>query len=115
MNLIPSRRGGMPETIAVLVTNAGSTRTMCPFFGKCDGVLVFDPHGNDPDFLPNGGRSAEALCELILGSRATRLVCGYISDKDKKRLRAAGIDVRLGSCACSIEELVGTFDELQEA
>jgi len=112
MNVIQARPGAAPRVAAVLVTNAGTAHAVCPFFGKCDGVLIVDPIRDTTEFLPNERRTADTLCDLIVKSGVSRLVCGFISDTDKKRLRSAGIDVRLGSCACSVNDLVANFDGL---
>lgn len=115
MSVSPPNLGGSRRSAAILVTNTGSTRAMCPFFGKCDGILVIDPIEGPTDFLPNEHHTADALCDLIVKSGVVRLVCGFISYADKDRLRAAGIDVRLGSCASSTEELVANFADLLKA
>lgn len=83
--------------------------------GKCDGILVIDPFEGLTDFLQNEHHTADALCDLIVKSGVVRLVCGFISSPDKDRLRFAGIDVRLGSCASSTKGLVANFAELPEA
>jgi predicted Fe-Mo cluster-binding NifX family protein len=101
--------------IAVLVMGPDGATTLCPFFGKCDGVLLVDLENGPPTFLPNERRTAEGLCELILTSGAHQLVCGFIGEAEKRRLRAAGIDVRLGSCTCSIGESAACFDDLPKA
>lgn len=94
---------------------SGSDVSVCPFFGKCDGIVLIDPAAGTRDFLCNGDRTNSTLCEVILGARPARLVCGFIGETDKRKLRAAGIDVRLGSCSCSVDELIESFDTLPEA
>jgi hypothetical protein len=42
-------------------------------------------------------------------------LCGFIATGEKKVLRAAGIDIRVGSCACAVDELVASFSTLPEA
>jgi predicted Fe-Mo cluster-binding NifX family protein len=112
MNVTPPRPGAAPRSTAVLVTNAGTAYAVWPFFGKCDGVLIVDLIRDSTKFLLNEHQTADALCDLIVKSGISRLVCGFISETDKNRLRSAEIDVRLGSCACSVNDLVANFDEL---
>jgi predicted Fe-Mo cluster-binding NifX family protein len=110
----PASTSSAPRT-AVTVMQSGPGVGVCPFFGRCDGIVLIDPAAGTRDFLRNGDRTSSTLCEVILGARPARLVCGFIGETDKCRLRAAGIDVRLGSCACSVDELIGCFDTLPEA
>lgn len=58
---------------------------------------------------------AKPLCELILELRPQRLICGFIDEREKERLCAAGVDIRLGSCAYSVDELVTSFASLPRA
>jgi len=53
--------------------------------------------------------------KLILATGVDGLVCGFIGEPEIRRLRAAGIDVRLGSGRCSVEELVASFCTLPKA
>jgi predicted Fe-Mo cluster-binding NifX family protein len=101
--------------IAVLVMGSDGATTLCPFFGKCDGILLVDRGDGSHAFVPNDQRTAEALCDLIHKSGADHLVCGFIGEAEKRKLSAAGIDVRLGSCACSIDELTDGFYDLPKA
>jgi hypothetical protein len=91
--------------VAVLVMVASGAPTFCPFFGKCDGFLVIDRANNIREFYPNEDRTADSLCDLIVQSGAGRLVCGFIPELAKRRLRAAGIDIRLGACTLYVDEL----------
>jgi predicted Fe-Mo cluster-binding NifX family protein len=101
--------------IAVTVMDFGSGPTPCPFFGKCDGIAVVDMETGVRLLQMNPPRTPETLCGLILASDVNGLVCGYIAEAEAERLRTAGIDVRLGSCQCSIDELVACFCDLPEA
>jgi predicted Fe-Mo cluster-binding NifX family protein len=100
---------------ALLVMHSDREMALCPFFGKCDGVLVIDPHEKSQEFHANEQHTAMAICDLILKTDAGRLVCGFVGEPEKQRLRAAGIDVRLGSCACAVEDLAAAFDDLPRA
>tara|TARA_R110000787_G_scaffold20785_56_gene61854 strand:- start:951 stop:1298 length:348 start_codon:yes stop_codon:yes gene_type:complete len=100
---------------AVTVMNSGGKPELCPFFGKCDGLLVLDAKDDSFEFRPNEGRTPESLCNLIVAAKPNRLICGYVGDPEKKKLRASGIDVRLGSCSCSVDELSAGFSDLPEA
>lgn len=94
--------------------NAGRGLTPCPLFAKCDGVLLVEPD-RSRSYYPNTGGTARSLSELIRNVGADRLVCGYIGSAEKNLLLAVGIDVRLGSCACTIDELVASFSTLPTA
>lgn len=101
--------------IAVTVMDFGSGPTPCPFFGKCDGILVLDSDTGAREFHENPPRTPKTLCDVILASGADGLVCGFIAEPEIIRLRAAGIDVRLGSGKCSVEELAACFCDLPQA
>jgi len=88
---------------------------LCPFFCKCDGLLVIDPDSGSREFHANPPGTAEGMCDLILKTGAHRLVLGFIGGPAAQKLRAAGIDIRLGSCAGAVEELALGFDDLPAA
>jgi predicted Fe-Mo cluster-binding NifX family protein len=104
-----------PSRIAVTVMDFGSGPAPCPFFGKCDGIVVLDAVTGIRQFHGNPPRTPKSLCDLILASGVDGLVCGFIAEPEIVRLRTAGIDVRLGSGACSIEELAQCFCDLPPA
>ncbi len=99
---------------AVLVMNCDQGPTLCPLFAKCDGVLLIEPDGSTT-FHPNNEGTAQSLSELIRAAGARRFVCSFIGRAQKKILRAAGIDIRVGSCAHTIDELVAAFSTLPKA
>jgi predicted Fe-Mo cluster-binding NifX family protein len=103
----------MRTVITVMNSQAGPT--LRPFFGKCDGVLIVDGTANAIVFHPNPDRTAESLCELLLKIKPERLICGFVGAPELKKLRAAGTDVRLGSCIRTIVELIGSFHDLPRA
>jgi hypothetical protein len=104
-----------PSSIAVTVMDPGSGPVPCAFFGKCDGIVVLDTATGARGFHPNTHRTPQSLCNLILATGAGRLVCGFIREPEIRRLRAAGIDVRLGSGGCSVDDLATCFCDLPEA
>ena len=98
----------------VLVMNAGQGLTLCPVFAKCDGVLLIEPDGSR-SYYQNTEGTARSLSALVLNTRSERLLCGFIATAEKEVLQAAGIDIRVGSCACAVDELVTSFSTLPEA
>jgi len=94
---------------------AGSTPLLCPFFSKCDGILLVDSADQSTEFFPGERSHAKSMCDLILKLRPTRIICGFIDDPETERLRSAGIDVRLGACTTSIDDLVSSFSMLSKA
>lgn len=101
--------------IAVTVMDFGSGLAPCPFFGKCDGIIVLDADTGVREFHANPPRTPGSLCDLILARHVDGLVCGFVAEPEILRLRAAGIDVRLGSGRCSVEELAECFCRLPHA
>jgi predicted Fe-Mo cluster-binding NifX family protein len=85
---------------------------LCPFFGKCDGLAVIDSETGSREFYPNTQHTADTMCQLILEAGVHRLVLGFVPGPAAQKLHAAGVDVRLGSCVCAIEELAQCFDAL---
>ena len=110
-----SRKSARAGQTALLVMKSGAFPLLCPFFSKCDGVLLVDPTGRTTRFHPRDRSGTKSVCDLVLELHPRRIICGFIDLPEKKRLRAAGIDVRLGSCNFSIEELVTSFQTLPEA
>jgi hypothetical protein len=104
----------VPST-AILVINSRSGPMLCPFFAKCDGVLMVDPTRKTEEFHRHDQSDEKSLCDLILALKPGALVCGFIGEAEKERLRAAGIDVRLGSCSCPVGELFAGFHSLPRA
>jgi hypothetical protein len=112
--LVTPRKIQPAERTAVLVMNAGHGLTLCPVFAKCDGVLLVEPDGSR-SYHPNTEGTARSLSELVLKTRSERLLCGFIATAEKEFLHAAGIDIRLGSCAYAVDELVTSFSTLPGA
>jgi len=100
---------------AILVIGSRSGLVLCPFFGKCDGVLLIEQEGKSTEFHDRDRSGAKSLCDLILELKPGGLVCGFICETEKRRLCDAGVDVRLGSCSCSIDELFVRFHDLPRA
>jgi predicted Fe-Mo cluster-binding NifX family protein len=100
---------------AVLVMNLDPIPMLCPFFAKCDGVLLFNAADGSNEFHPWDRNSADLACDFVLKLKPRRLICGFIGEPEKEKLRAAGIDVRLGSCNCSVDYLVTSFTSLPRA
>ena len=97
---------------ALLVMRSNGDTALCPFFGKCDGLLIVDPDSGLREFHANTEHSAETICDLILKAGVHRLVLGFIAGPAARKLRTAGVDMRLGSCACAVEDLALHFDVL---
>jgi hypothetical protein len=100
---------------AVLVLNSCSTLLLCPFFEKCDGVLLVNSADGSKEFHPCDQSGAKSACEVILALKPRRLICGFVARPEREKLSAAGIDVRLGSCNCSVDELISSFSTLPKA
>ena len=100
---------------AVLVMSLDSIPMLCPFFAKCDGVLMFNAADGSKEFHPRDRAGASLACDFVLELKPRRLICGFIGEPEKEKLRAAGIDVRLGSCNCSVDDLVTSFTSLPRA
>jgi predicted Fe-Mo cluster-binding NifX family protein len=100
---------------ALLVMNSGSTSLLCPFFSKCDGVLLMNASDGSRQFHPQDHSGAKSTCDLLLDLKPAQVICGFIGEPEKQKLRAAGIDVRVGSCSCPIDELVASFSKLPKA
>lgn len=105
----------LPGLLAITVMRRGADYLLCPFFGKCDGLLTVEPDKLTVAFLANSERSAGPLANLIIEGGVTRLICGFVPPQERARLEAAGIDVRLGSCTCGIDQLMIDFAELPRA
>lgn len=108
-------RGDGASRIAVTVMDLGAGPVPCPFFGKCDGIVVIDTATGAHEFHRNPPRTPDSLCDLILASGVNGLVCGFIAEPVISRLRAAGIDIRWGSGSLAVDELVARFHDLPEA
>lgn len=100
---------------ALLIMKSDGDSVLCPFFGKCDGVLIVDPDSGSREFHANADHSAETMCDIILKTGVHRLVLGFIAGPAARKLQAGGVDIRLGSCASAVEELATCFDALPRA
>lgn len=115
MSSIASVPADRKRIIGVLIVRTRRRTMLSPFFAKSEGLLLIDPATRARDFRRNPQRTTEATYDLIVGSGATHLVCGFIADSERNRLRMQGIDVRIGSCARSIGTLVCGFEDLPPA
>jgi hypothetical protein len=88
---------------------------LCPFFARCDGLVVFAADGAIETFPADPARGEQAMCDLISKCRVERLVCGFIAEPYRALLRARGVDIRLGSCREAIPALAARFDALPSA
>lgn len=99
----------------MLASGIPGREMLCPFFAKCDGLLIVDLDSDIQTFYANAARTQQSTCDLILTSGVTRVICGFIAEPERKKLSEAGIDVRVASCQRSVEELVAGFDRLPRA
>lgn len=104
-----------PHRVGILVARSQRRMMLSPFFSKCDGLLVVDPGARTRVFRANAKRTGLSTCDLVLSSGIAKLVCGFIARPDLDRLSTAGIDVRIGSCARTVDALVRGFDALPAA
>jgi predicted Fe-Mo cluster-binding NifX family protein len=100
---------------ALLVTHSHEGTVLCPFFSKCDGLLIIDPDNGSREFRAREDDTPDAMCDQILKTGVHRLILGFISGSAAQKLRVAGIDIRLGSGALAVDELVIGFDDLPAA
>jgi hypothetical protein len=108
--------GALPvRSIAILVISGQSEPALCPFFRKCDGVLLVDRSGRQTQLHKPDVSADESMCDLILRLKPDGVICGFVGEAEKEKLGAAGIDVRLGSCSCPVDELFADFDNLPPA
>lgn len=112
--LVENRATAATESTALLVMNSGCGLLLCPFFHKCDGVLLRKVDGSQ-QFYSRDPSSGQSICDLLLALNPARVICGFIDVPGMQRLRAIGMDVRLGSCSCPIDELVDSFANLPSA
>jgi hypothetical protein len=77
--------------------------------------LVHSAADGSKEFHAHDRSGAKSVCDLILELKPDRMICGFIAAPETQRLRGAGIDVRLGSCSCSIDELLTSIFSLPEA
>jgi hypothetical protein len=112
MTLAESSIPSQPRRTALIVMNADGETALCPFFGKCDGLLIIDADTGVREFHPNTEHTVDTMCDVILKAGVLQLVLGFIPGPAAKKLRAAGVDIRLGSCTCAVEELAACFDTL---
>jgi hypothetical protein len=103
------------RSIAILVISARSEPMLCPFFRRCDGILLVGRSGHQTLLHKPDVSGDESVCDLILRLKPDGLICGFVGDAEKEKLNAAGIDVRLGSCSRPIDELYAEFDSLPPA
>jgi len=115
MASITSPSSDQKHSVALLVARDRRRYALSPFFAKSDGLLVVDPVERRRRYRANAARTNESARDLILASGATRLICGFVAAPDRDRLRAAGIDIRLGSCARTVSDLVSSFESLPAA
>lgn len=111
----PAPIASQSRKTAFLVMRSSGDSVLCPFFSKCNGVLVFDPDSGSREFHANTDHSAETMCNVILKTGVHRLVLGFIAEPAARKLQAGGVDMRLGSCARPVEELAMCFDALPHA
>ncbi len=104
-----------PDRIALLVAHSRGEKMLCPFYAKCDGLLVINRRTLTHDYQANTERTNLSISNLILASGATHVICGFIAPSEKGRLLSFGIDVRIGSCLQSPENLVAGFNDLPRA
>ena len=103
------------DLTAITVMKVGADYRLCPFFGKCDGLLIVEPASAPVAFIPNSDRDPASLSRLVIESKIKRLICGFAPQAEcRQKLLAAGVDMRLGSGACAIPDLVFDFANLPE-
>lgn len=74
-----------------------------------------DATGRSTEFHPRDSTGVTTVCDLLLQLKPEYLICGYVGESEKLSLRASGIDIRLGSCNCAVDELAARVQALPEA
>lgn len=109
----PSSRDTVRTGVMVAMSESGPK--LCPFFARCDGLVVFSADAPTEILSADPSSSPSSMCELIEKSGVQRLICGFIAEPCRTRLRARGVDIRLGSCRETIAVLAARFDTLPAA
>ena len=110
----PAHGGARANTwdVAIVVTHSGGSFSLSPFFNRSDGLLLIDTGAGAREFRQRQGATGGDLAAMLMEIKPQKLICGFVRPPDEKRLRKSGVDVRLGSCARSIDDLTANFDRL---
>lgn len=100
---------------ALTIMEKDGQRQLSPFFGYCDGILLISQDDGSQSYHRNKTRTAKFVCQRILSLQPDAVICGHIPQEETAKLRAQGIEVRLGSCAMAIPELINCFNQLPVA
>lgn len=105
------------ETVrtGVVVAMRAEGPILCPFFARCDGLVVFSADGAIETIAADPACEECSICDVIADSGVQRLVCGFIGEPYRTLLRARGVDIRLGSCREAVAALAAGFDALPSA
>lgn len=109
----PLSQGTMRTGVMVAMRAEGPI--LCPFFARCDGLVVFSADGAIETIPADPACGECSICDVIAESGIERLVCGFIAEPYRALLRARGVDIRLGSCREAIAALAAGFDALPSA
>lgn len=104
-----------PLQTAVLVVGPTHEPLLSPFSCNSDRILLIVGGQAPVQFYRPVPHDGTSLSDAILRLKPGRLICGFVDEAAKKKLNAAGVDVRLGSCSCSIAKLVADFNNLPPA
>jgi len=106
---------GRQATIGVLVSIIGKKVVLSPFFAKAEGLMIIDCESHTSSFETNPEKTSDATRSLILRSGTRRLICGFITTRDRNWLNVKGIDTRLGTCSSPVGSLIEDYDNLPAA
>ena len=101
--------------LAFTVEQNDNDTPLSPVFGKAPWLLVIDSEAGQISYVRNVSWTSEWICTTALVHAVDVLACAYIDRTALRRLKDAGIDVRLASCSRPATELAAGIAGLPPA